>query len=505
MATSIGAAVRMTWRVWLACAILALIYLVARLPALLAMPLFNDEAVYILRAQVFPALLSDTLSEGKLLQEVFLAALMRLPGDPLILSRLLSIACGLATLGGLLLLGRALDQPEAGWLAGLLYAGAPIAALHDRLGLPDSMLTSMACFVMLGSIEFARAPRSTRGRALLIGALIGLASLVKLPGLFLLCIPVLAVLILPDSWPERRQRLALLRLAAIVALLCIAILAPTHYGGNERGKTYFTTLGERAALVGQNLQFVGGWLASYLPAPLLALPLASLALARPVKGADWRPVTFLLAVGLVVHGSFLLVGTTLYPRYLMPAWPALLLACALSAAQLWRVVKRARWVGRAICLVALGATLVWDGFFIARLQSDPAAAPLVALDRRQYLETWTAGYNLPEMLDLLKRIAIEQGGIILINHNQPRLVHLAPLIYLRDDPRLRFEQIDLREGAAQAWLRQRAGQRPTYLLFDDQEIQALDLPHRLPELRLRRIFENPLGTMHFFLYEQPHP
>jgi hypothetical protein len=109
------------------------------------------------------------------------------------------------------------------------------------------------------------------------------------------------------------------------------------------------------------------------------------------------------------------------------------------------------------------------------------------------------------MLDLLKRIAIEQGGIILVNHNQPRLVHLAPLIYLRDDPLLRFEQIDLREGAAQAWLRQRAGQRPTYLLFDDQEIQALDLPHRLPELRLRRIFENPLGTMRFFLYEQPHP
>ncbi|HEX9439856.1 MAG TPA: hypothetical protein VF909_09250, partial [Roseiflexaceae bacterium] len=152
MTLSIGAAEGMTWRAWLACAILALIYLLARLPALLVMPLFNDEAVYILRAQAFPALLSDTLGDGKLLQEVFLAALMRLPGDPLILSRLLSIACGLATLGGLLLLGRALDQPEAGWLAGLLYAGAPIAALHDRLGLPDSMLTSVACFVMLGSI-----------------------------------------------------------------------------------------------------------------------------------------------------------------------------------------------------------------------------------------------------------------------------------------------------------------------------------------------------------------
>src|SRR5215218_9441770 len=74
-----------------------LIYLLARVPDLLSIPLSHDEAVYILRAARFPAMIWWTLGEGKFLNEVLLAGMIQLPGDPLLLSRLLSVASGLGT------------------------------------------------------------------------------------------------------------------------------------------------------------------------------------------------------------------------------------------------------------------------------------------------------------------------------------------------------------------------------------------------------------------------
>ncbi|MGQ9926411.1 MAG: ArnT family glycosyltransferase [Chloroflexaceae bacterium] len=197
---------------------LALVYLGLRLPTLLALPLFNDEAVYLVRARFFPAMLSTpgaasaTLPDGKLLHELVLAALASLPVDPLIPARLLSVVCGLATALTLVLTGRSLGHPRAGVLAGVMYALAPLAHLHDVLGLPDSMLALGSALLLWASIGFASRPTADRRDALLVGALLGAASLVKLSGLFLFAVPVLAVLLLSVSRPERWRRLALLRL-----------------------------------------------------------------------------------------------------------------------------------------------------------------------------------------------------------------------------------------------------------------------------------------------------
>ncbi len=46
--------------------LLCILFLTMRLPGLLAPPLFNDEAVYLLRAQHFPAQFLFTIRDGKL-------------------------------------------------------------------------------------------------------------------------------------------------------------------------------------------------------------------------------------------------------------------------------------------------------------------------------------------------------------------------------------------------------------------------------------------------------
>jgi len=506
----------------LALPILALLFLALRLPALTALPLFNDEAVYILRAERFPAMLASnrgpagaTLPDGKLLQELLLAALAPLPVDPLLPARLLSVACGLGTLLALAALGRAVGQPWAGALAGLLYALSPLPAIHDVLGLPDSMLTLVSALLLLASLTYALRPQPRRRDALLVGALLGAASLVKLSGLLLLAVPVLAALILPAGRSGRLARLAPLRLALIVALAAVAVLAPFHYGGAERQK-----LGGdegRAGVLAHNAADAGDWLLRYLPGPVLLPPLLLLALrgrwrpkaeVAPLPGGGHAPASvppsaarlaaFLLLTGLAVAGAFVVVGTTLYPRYLLAAWPPLLLAAALGSAELWRM--GAAW--RATTVLALLVGGGWGVNFAWRFATEPRTAPLAAADRRQYLEGWTAGQNLGPLLADLRAEA--RGGLTVVNHTQPRLVNLATRIYLRDTPAVRFAELDLSAADAAARLANLAAGGPTVVVADRQVADAYALTERFPGLRLLRGYQNPDSPMQFLLFT-PQP
>ncbi len=602
-------------------ALLAAAYLGLRLPALLALPLFNDEAVYLVRAQFFPAMVGApgiagaTLPDGKFLQELALAALALLPVDPLIPARLLSVVCGLATVLALAAMGRALGRPGAGMLAGLLYALSPLAGLHDVLGLPDSMLTLVSALLLWTSVGFATRPAVSRRDALLVGALLAAASLVKLSGLFLFTLPVLAVLLLSTSRSERWRRLSLLRTALIVALLCLAFLAPFHYGSAEQHK--LGTHESRILVVQRHTVAAGDGLLRYLPGPLLIAPALALVLRRwrrtalvepfnrfrpsasprlsarfsggvdggalrearlpptpacvasappappamqvcpdsqaqggtpvphappsesetfrcapvgqtpddrldPLSDTDRenlldvsaiearatgtegstpdtaRLTGFLLLAGLAVIASFVLIGTTLYSRYLLPAWPPLLLAAALGTTSLWRYGRAPR-IAALLALVAAGGWgLIWMGWFA----TAPLTAPLARQDRGQYLENWTAGHNLEVLLADLRAAAMASGRLTVVNHNQPRLVHLATVLYLRDVPAIRLVEEDLTHPDAPERLANLARVEPTLLVVDQQEVDVFALRERFPRLRLVQRYPHPQGNMAFLLFEQ---
>lgn len=180
--------------------LLCMLFLATRLPGLLALPLFNDEAVYLYRAQQFPAQFLFTIHDGKLLHELFLAALVRLPWDPLLAGRLLSVLCGWLTVVGLWLSGKIIADTTTGALAGLLYILSPLAIVHDRLAIPDAMLGSVASFLLAASLRLTVLAQLNRWHAAGVGALAALAALVKLPGLFLFALP--ALIILARSYPR---------------------------------------------------------------------------------------------------------------------------------------------------------------------------------------------------------------------------------------------------------------------------------------------------------------
>jgi len=88
----------------------------------------------------------------------------------------------------------------------------------------------------------------------------------------------------------------------------------------------------------------------------------------------------------------------------------------------------------------------------------------------------------PELLADLRTEAAARGGIVLVNADQLRLVHLATLIYLDDEPTIAFHAVSLDRPAGLARLRALAALNPTALVVDVQLAEAYNLQGRLPEL-----------------------
>jgi Dolichyl-phosphate-mannose-protein mannosyltransferase len=463
----------------------------ARLPALLNLPIFYDESVYIERSLAFPAELGNTLADGKLIHELLLTALVWLPGDLLATSRVLSLLAGCGVVVALWGLGRMLRAPGAGLVAGLLYAIAPLAVLHDGLALPDTLLALAGCGVLAASMRLALAQNPTRRDAALAGAAVGVAALVKLPGLFLFCAPVLAVLILPESWPDRRARLPLLRMVLIAALLLPAALAPFHYGGAESHKLGGDWLAPRIESLGRG----AAWTLRYLPGPLLLLPPVALYLGRAERGREWRATLWLLATALCFMGAFVVLGDRISTRYLLPAWPMLMLAAALAGSALWRRAG----VARVGALAAGAAALVWGVLFAGMMARDPSGAPLAELDRWQYLESWAAGHHAAQLVADLEAQAAG-GAITVVTDSQPRMVGNLAWIYLRDDARVRLTTVEYPDATLSGDLQTLALAGPTYLLADDVQLAGYGLEARVEGLQLHATFQNPYSATRFLIY-----
>lgn len=471
--------------------LLCILFLATRLPGLLALPLFNDEAVYLYRAQHFPAQLQFTIHDGKLIHELLLAALARLPWDPLLTGRLLSVLCGWLTVVGLWLSGKMIADSTAGALAGVLYILSPLAIIHDRLAIPDAMLGSMASFLLAASLRLIALPQPNRWHAAGVGALMALAALVKLPGLFLFALPALMIITRPVMMDYSYQRWALLRTALIMTLLGIAAFAPFHYGGAESHKVGVLNMVQQIERILSNLLQIGEWLALALPLPTLVL--VGFGISRHQTR---RLLLALVAAAALFCLALAVIGSVLYPRYILPVWPLLLVVAGAGLSH-WRHIPGAlRGASAALALIAL----IWGSFFALQYARDPAQAPLTSIDRRQYIETWTAGYHLDEIISTL-RVEVEQkGGIALVSPLQPRLIHLGPKVYLNGDPRIFFIDIDIAGDDARQLIGAIAAQRTVYITLDAIEVVAFDIERRFPELRLIREWRNPHSEIAFYLY-----
>ena len=353
------------------------------------------------------------------------------------------------------------------------------------------MLASVASFVLALSLRLNQMSNPHRWHAAGVGALVALASLVKLPGVFLFALPALTMLIRTMPPEQQHRRWEMVRTALIVTLLAPAAFAPFNYGGAESHKVGALNLMLQIERVGQNLYQIGEWIT--IAMPLSVLIIAGIGLAT---SQTRRQHLFLFLSASLFCLALAVIGSVLYPRYILPVWIPILFAAGLSLSQHRQRRKALRGISAALTLV----TCLWGAFFTFQHIRNPAYAPLTDSDRRQYVEKWTAGYHMDDIVHQLRAEVDRSGSITLVSPLQLRLIHLGPGIYLNDDPRIVFIDIDMHATDARQQLGDLAAQRPLYMALDAEEIVAFGIEQRFPELERIREWRNPYSNMAFFLY-----
>lgn len=393
-------------REWTVLMLLGLLYFALRLPNLMILPIFYDEAHYTLSAVLIgdAPLRTDPFVEvaywGVPPLFTWLAApLTRLISDPLLAARLASTIIGLAGLAGVWFCGKSLGGRATAMVAATLFAISPFMVMYQRMALVDGLLATVGAFALLATISLARSP--ARRTALWLGVCMTMAVLTKITGPMVLLLPVIAVWAAPRDRRRQVYRLSLLAIAMGLMMAAILLIIPegaSLVAVTQQQQRFSAPFIERTltqgSIIAQAL-----WL--YLMPPVLVLTVLGLRRVRHEPGTR-----VLAAWAILSTAPFMLVHLNLNPRYLLPGMVPLILLAARGAVESYRsmAVGRGRpW--KLGTVAALLLVLVTNGSADERLLTDPAHAALPAADRAQYITGWPSGYAVTEALRAAKRLA----------------------------------------------------------------------------------------------------
>ncbi len=501
----------------LAVALVGLICLRTFQPLLL--PMFHDEGLHISRAQ--RALSDRTLlmgTEGGKFLQVWLLALI-LPGasDPLLTTRTLSAVTGLLAGVGCYLLARHLyERDDVALVATIFYAITPYTLFFDRMGLADGLLSALAIWSLLLSLITVRQPRWWSTLAL--GLCLGLAAATKLNGILFLTFPMLVAWLWRDERPLRHTlpRLLVAWLLAVPWLLP-ALLDFTPQYKSTVARSWVDSAEEgipHLDRLGQNVSTIATTLWTYLTLPYLLLALVE------VVRSLWRrdKASWLLALAALVTIAFFFFTAGVdkfYPRYILPAFPFLLIMAARSLVGLtdwlWERVPQAMPLLRQGLLVGLVLLISLPSLrFDYLLLTDPSRAPWLPIDRWQYVDGWPAGYGLKDAAAYLRQQANELGVIIVVKRATSEMRTGAWVHYL-DQSNIIFNAINFRHADPQELIQAlNNAPAPVFVALDrpfedPYAIDFTDGPYA-PYSSLIATFPRPGGTSRIEIYRvQPNP
>jgi hypothetical protein len=466
LAPWLGQERRLHRSLWLAWALLVT-YLASRLVNLGLLPMVSDEGTYLswgVRA-LYSTSAEDWLASLEDGKQPLLAWLMppflALIDDRLVAGRLVSVCTGLANLGLMVLLGRRLFSQTAGWIAGGLYVVAPIALVHDRMALYDSLVATAALLVLLGALLWAERPDA--GRTAFLGVGMGLALLTKLSALFFVALVPVAI-----GWwrPSALRHWWLLAqsfflAAAFYSVLYLSPIVDNIQDGNFQ--RYSLTASEvvrmPVSIWASNAAFIVEAGSVYLGGPLALLCAVSIGLSVVRAGRAGQVSALWIVIPLL---AFVLTAKIIYSRYVVFCFVVALLPAA-WALETWgrRILL---FTSHRVAAFTLGAAVVIavtapGMLFAYRLLSDPASAPWMnnrryITDRFQYIESNYAGYGLNEMVSHLRGQA-QQRPIVVLTRNTTGMPRDGIAAYLQSVPDIHVGLVPEHEGVEAHMLRER--------------------------------------------------
>lgn len=408
-------------RLWLAVMMLWILWAI-RAHQVMALPVFVDESLHILRAQVvydFTDAKASILPAKLLLYYYFgLFGLQDVGGAWLARQAIVL----LAPLGAALsfTLARLLFRRwTVGILSMVLYGLTPFLLFFERMALADPFAMIFGLGLAIMSIQFARHP--SQKNAVWVGFLLGIAMLAKLLALPWAVLPVVAVYFFGNQthasiWElfgrQYRNQFIVIGIVAGILLMPSAIYMVYQEVNPPQNKIESVEQDLFVPEANSRLEQIKDNLETYVEASrlmftdglvILLLTLGVWQVSRTRKEGLYL-ITFTVSVWLLV------VVTAARPstRYLVLGVPAILILIAAGIDRLFLTVIAWRDSNIHIGYAAFGIVTVllglwgYDGVkFITKAWDDPTTLNLAERDIWEYYQNSAAGYGLREAaLDL---------------------------------------------------------------------------------------------------------
>ena len=426
-----------------------------------ALPIFGDEAIYLRWAQLIrQGHTWISLIDPKPPLHFWLIALFyNWSRDPLLASRLISVACGVLSIPALAavcieLAPFARGEGEEGGPSGRILAlvacvlaiFCPFLNFYQRLGTADALfILEMLAAVWL-SLRWARLAAQQK-RAWPTAITFGLAmasAMMTRQGLsyVLWALPPIAYLL---HTPARRllfKSILQVFTAGIIALvLWIPYLtADLHRFAEERGGTaneiktrilyqnqFTDSTKSRLDILRWNATCVfiptwnengepeTGWLYLYLTWPVYVATVAGflwLALRR-----QWKLLLLLILWTFLMLGVPMALGAVLRSRYIVAAVPPLVIAAAYLLLELVGLAfsLRREWLGWCIATALLAGLIILPIREIGTQGTRWWEQTLTREDRYQHITGWTAGHATMDAIDFIKNFAAQHSVIVITN------------------------------------------------------------------------------------------
>lgn len=448
-------------------------YFFLRLYNIMSLPIFTDEAIYVRWSQIARQDASwrfISLTDGKQPMLVWFAMnLMRVIEDPLLASRLTSVAAGFFTMIGIFFLGTEIFKNRfIGFISSALYVLFPFALVYDRMALYDSMVGTFAVWSLYLQVFLVR--RLRLDASLILGMVMGGAVLTKTSGFFNVYLIPLTLLIFDFDRKTLGSRLlkwgGLFGLSALLAYGCYSVLrlSPFFYIISEKNALFVYPISEwinhplEYAL--SNLSGLWNWFITYMTWPVFLLVLSSFFINLKFT----RDKILLFLWFLIPFTGLVLFGKTLYPRFIFFMTLPLLPLAAFSIHEIYSRLRN-KWLS----VLTTGALLVLflraDFFILSDFKNAPIADP----DLSQYINNWPAGGGVKEAISYLEKEA-EKGPIYIVSPGTfGSLPTYSVEIYLNKNKNVLKEGVYPVPSQIPQSILERAKTMPVYVLVSSQK------------------------------------
>ena len=292
----------------------------------------------------------------------------------LLIDRLLSVACGVASVAILYSIGRRLFDRTTALIASAFLALAVLPVRDSHFGTTDSAVTCLILASFLFTVRYAQQGRSKElWRA---AALAGLAASTKYNAL-LIALPALAVAsgfgfgLSKHMAPGRIRRLMRFGLTALLAFLAGTPFALISL------KSFLAGFSQEFShlMSGHGLLIGRGWIVHFATSLRYGLGLPLLIIS--IGGLVWmarRATRSAVLVGLFPVAYFMMIGRgyTVFVRYMLPVIPFLCLTGAWASVSFGSALASA--IGRS-------ARTIWMTLLLAALIIAPSTWNVIQIDR----------------------------------------------------------------------------------------------------------------------------